>query len=149
MPKVHILARAVIENKGRYLLCHYLGAKNTFLPGGHVEPEEGLIACLARELLEELGLDSQIGNYLGAVEHLWQDAESEHYEINHCFEALLPDIMENAQPDSCEADLEFLWVYPKDFIGHNLQPAPLRQLIADMPSGGGTWWATNIGQQGR
>ena len=76
-PRVHVLARAVIERGRHFLLAHQLGESNTFLPGGHVEPEEGLVSCLRRELQEEFGLDVTIGGYLGAVEHSWCDEKGE------------------------------------------------------------------------
>ena len=56
------------------LLAQARGYAHTFLPGGHVEPGEGLRACLARELAEETGRVVEIGAFLGVVEHEWQDS---------------------------------------------------------------------------
>ncbi len=41
------------------------------LPGGHLEKGEGLVECMKRELLEELGIEPQIGGllYINIYEH--------------------------------------------------------------------------------
>ena len=144
-PKVHLLARAVITDAQYFLLAHFHSATHTFLPGGHVEPGEGLVACLAREICEELGVGSQIGPYLGAVEHLWHDAVGAHYEINHCFAVTSPQLTRTAQVTSCEPALEFLWVHASEFARYNLLPAPLRALLTHWHTGSaGVWWASTL-----
>ena len=71
--KIEILARGVLVQNGRVLLCHTKGAANTYLPGGHVEFKESARAALCREIKEEMGLDSTAGRFLGAVEHSFAD----------------------------------------------------------------------------
>ena len=43
------------------------------LPGGKVEPDETFEACLKRELLEELGIETQIGPKLPETVHQYAD----------------------------------------------------------------------------
>ena len=42
MSTINVLGRIVIISKGHVLLAHEIGARNTFLPGGHVEYNEGV-----------------------------------------------------------------------------------------------------------
>jgi 8-oxo-dGTP diphosphatase len=144
----HWLARAMVlkhDGEGTYavLLAQEIGAGHTFLPGGHIEPEEGVIQALRRELREELGVESRIGAYLGAVEAQWPDDDPRHYEMNHVFvaEAALP-------PEglvSREPHLRFFWCPLTQLDEHNLSPSPLRHLIRGYAAGDTrTWWATTI-----
>ncbi|GMA17189.1 NUDIX domain-containing protein [Deinococcus metallilatus] len=66
--KTHLLARAVIQDAGHVLVAQARGFSHTFLPGGHIEPGEGMKAVLARELSEELGLSVEVSRFLGVVE---------------------------------------------------------------------------------
>ena len=146
-PTVHILARAVIEHERHFLLAHELGVSNTFLPGGHVEPGEGLVSCLRRELKEELGLDVAIGDYLGAVEHSWCDDHGANYEINHCFEVSSEHLSHASQVTSCEPHLEFIWVHESELDDYELMPEPFREILANWKRGGkGVWWASTLSE---
>jgi 8-oxo-dGTP diphosphatase len=75
-PIVVVLA-AVIERDGRILVTRRL--RNTHLgglwefPGGKCDPGESHEACLARELREELGVESRIGEELLVTEHAYPD----------------------------------------------------------------------------
>ena len=86
------------------MLARAKGAKNTFLPGGHVEIGESVTVAIARELHEELGLEVTVGRYFGALEAYWGSFEVTNFEINHIFEVILPD---NQDIISREAHLEF------------------------------------------
>ncbi len=72
-----VVLAAVIEQDGRFLLTRRL--KGTHLaglwefPGGKRDPGESDEACLARELLEELGVSASIGAELITVEHAYAD----------------------------------------------------------------------------
>ncbi len=74
---VIIVAAAVIERDGRFLMTRRL--KGTHLagawefPGGKCDPGESLDACLARELLEELGAGARIGAEIFTVEHAYAE----------------------------------------------------------------------------
>ncbi len=144
--ELEFLVRAVIEDHGRFLVAHTKGAGNTYLPGGHVEIGEGMKHALARELDEELGIKAEVGEYLGAVEHTWDFAGVSNHEVNHLFEVTSPELS-TAQPlESLEDHIEFIWLSPTEFDEHNLQPAPLRQLLANSEQEShGIWWASTMG----
>jgi len=129
------------------LLAQEIGAANTFLPGGHVEPGEGLTDSLAREIDEELGLWCRVGAYLGTVEAQWPDPDPKHYEVNHLF------LVELAEPGvalaSREAHLRFFWCPVGELGAHNLLPAPLRELIAGYVTGERrVWWGSVLPRKG-
>lgn len=136
--EIELIVRAVIEDRGHFLIAHTNGASNTYLPGGHVEAGEGLKYALARELVEELGVESEIGMYLGTVEHVWEDGGGHSHEVNHLFEVTSPELQNDHPPQSLEDHNEFLWLAPSKFDEHNLQPKPLRQLLADWEPGSQT-----------
>ncbi|WP_102125656.1 NUDIX domain-containing protein [Deinococcus planocerae] len=130
-PQLHLLARAVIEHEGHVLLARARGHSNTFLPGGHVEPAEGLRACLARELHEETGLIFQVGAFVGVVEHRWTDRTGRlHHEVNHVFVASSPELVRWEAVPAVESHLTFEWVAVTQLEVRQLMPPPLRSWLA-------------------
>ena len=75
-PPIVVLA-AVIERDGSFLMTRrlegtHLAGKWEF-PGGKCESGEAHEACLARELDEELGVRSEIGEEIFTVEHTYPE----------------------------------------------------------------------------
>lgn len=143
MPTTHLLARAVIRREGRVLVVQAEGKQHTFLPGGHVEDDEGLENCLRRELREELGVEARIGSYRGAVEHRWQRDGNAHYEVNHCFFVRVPSLSPNVRPRAREPYLTFAWVPLHRLPDVDLQPSPLHRLLNRDPSST-PWWGSTL-----
>jgi 8-oxo-dGTP diphosphatase len=143
----HILARALILQEQpagtAVLLAQNVGKSHTFLPGGHVDPGEGLMHALVRELDEELGVSARVVTYLGVAEHQFTEDGKAHYEVNHVFLAELREPL--IEPHSREAHLRFLWCPVAALDEHNLQPEPLRALIARHVAGDtGIWWGSTL-----
>ena len=72
-PQTLLVAAAVIERDGRYLITRrqagvHLEGQWEF-PGGKCEPGETLHACLRRELREELSVDVTVGDVLLTTTH--------------------------------------------------------------------------------
>ena len=84
-----VVTAAVIERDGRVLVTRRL--KGTHLegywefPGGKCEPGEALDACLQRELREELGVNSVIGEEILATRHAYPDKQI----VLHFFSAVV------------------------------------------------------------
>jgi mutator protein MutT len=76
-PAPIVVLAAIIEKDGRFLLSRRL--KGTHLedlwefPGGKCEPGETHEACLARELLEELGVMTTVGEEIYTTEHAYPE----------------------------------------------------------------------------
>lgn len=127
--KYHVLARGIILSGEHLLVAHCIGMDNTFLPGGHVEFYEGIRNTLSREILEEIGLISEVKDYLGAVEASYGNDKTYHQEMNHLFICDIDGIHHEVSLESKEKHLEFYWIHVKSMEEHNLQPFPVRKII--------------------
>ena len=142
---VHLVARAVIEHERHFLVAQAKSASNTFLPGGHIEPGEGIPNCLKRELLEETGLNVTVGQFLGIVEADFVDEHGHrHIEINHLFLVSAPNLTRDQPVASLEPHLSFEWVSQAQFDARQLQPSPLRALLREFDLGA-AWYASSLG----
>lgn len=130
--QTEVIARAVIRRNGQILLVRLVGKKWSFLPGGHVEPGEPVELALTRELAEELGSESKINGFLGAVEHGYVEDGITHHEINLVFDVALDAL----DPVSQEHHLEFHWL-PLDRLAEaDVRPSSLKDSLAEA----GTFW---------
>jgi 8-oxo-dGTP diphosphatase len=75
--RVIVVLAAIVERGGRLLVTRRLTGTHLAglweFPGGKCEPGETHEACLARELKEELGVGSTIGDEILATEHDYAD----------------------------------------------------------------------------
>lgn len=72
-----VVVAAVIEQHGRFLLARRLAGTHLEglweFPGGKCEPDETHEACLARELMEELGVGAIVGDEILVTEHAYAE----------------------------------------------------------------------------
>jgi len=128
---VEVIARGVCVMDGQVLLCHGKDSALTYLPGGHIEFRETARQALVREIKEELGLDAVAGRFLGCCEHAFVQKGLPHAEINLVFELSVPGLKPDTPVTAAENWIGFRW-QPLDRLDEvKLEPAPLRELIAD------------------
>lgn len=145
MSNFHYLIRGLCYTDAHVLLAHCIGADNTFLPGGHIRQGEKAPDCLARELEEELAVEYvEVGQFIGAIEHKWEEASIMNYEINLVFQIQLAGIVPPEPPISRENHLEFLWVRPNELTKHNLKPYPLIDYILKHSDDDRAFWASTL-----
>jgi 8-oxo-dGTP diphosphatase len=74
--KIVKVTAAILHRDGKIIIAQrkssdHLAGKWEF-PGGKIEPGETPEECLARELKEELGIDTAVGEFLGANIHHYE-----------------------------------------------------------------------------
>ena len=132
MPFIEVIARALILREDEVLLAHSKGEDNTFLPGGHVEFAEFTEEALKRELREELGVETEVLGFLGALEYRFIHRNEAHHEINLIFHVEIEGGASRRQEmESKEPKLEFLWTKIGEIERFNLLPWPLVELIPE------------------
>ena len=106
-------AYAIIED-GSNAIALVRTQQGYLLPGGGVEPNERFEAALQREIVEELGYQSRIGEELcAAVQYLYSEAEHEYFKkYGHFFRATL--MKRVCEPT--ELDHELVWCSPHESL---------------------------------
>jgi 8-oxo-dGTP diphosphatase len=122
---IEIISRAFIQRGEKVLVAHKKGASNTFLPGGHVEFGEASDAALGRELAEELGVNSRVGEFIGLLEYKFFDGSLLIHEINIVFQVNIDE----GEVGSMEAGLEFKWIPLEAASSYVLLPEEMIFLI--------------------
>lgn len=112
-----VVTAAVIERDGRFLVTRrqrgvHLEGYWEF-PGGKCDPGETLIACLGRELREELAVDAAIGEKMFATTHAYPERTVE----LHFFRC---DIQGEPEP---QIGQEMRWVPRNELRGLAFPPA--------------------------
>ena len=126
---IEIVARGVMIRDGYVLVCHNLKKSNTFLPGGHVEWNESAPESLRREIVEEIGLKSRVGRFLGACEHAYLWKKRRVCEINLVFELNIPGLRPGKPVPSAEAKLAFEWIPLKGLERSSMEPRVLAKRL--------------------
>lgn len=133
IPGVETIARGICVSGGKILLCRGKKAGNAYLPGGHVEFGETAREALRREMLEETGLDFEIGRFRGALENSFLQDGRRHCEVNLVFE-MTPageDAGKHAKILSRESWIGFEWADLEDLDSCGLLPKEFARLRDD------------------
>jgi len=124
---IETIARGVLIQDGKVLLCKAKGSATTYLPGGHIEFGETGEAALAREMVEETGLRVTVGKLLGVVENSFLQHGKRHCEINLVY-AMAFEKPERACAAQ-EAWIEFTWCPVTDLAEYQLLPEDIRKFV--------------------
>lgn len=133
MPKLHaphhieLIARGIIFNADRILICWSIPGDYGYLPGGHVEPGESAVAALERELIEEANQPIKVGPLLAIHENAFLTKHARHHELMLMYLAKLPTRLRSARTlESAEADLAFRWMTRATFRTADIRPEPAK-----------------------
>lgn len=136
---IECIARAIIEEDGKFLLCRGRGDKNWFFPGGHIEEGESATEALMREIQEELGEESEVVRFLGASENKFRYSGVATHEINLVFEVRL---LGDSDYMSKEDHLEFAWLTGDELRDAIVFPASLCDAVLAMKDDTKPFWAS-------
>jgi 8-oxo-dGTP pyrophosphatase MutT (NUDIX family) len=85
MENFEICIRAIIQDKGKILVCFLKKEGIYFFPGGHLEFGESIPDALFREIKEELGIKIKKFSLIGLVDNFYEEEGKKHHEINLVF----------------------------------------------------------------
>jgi len=140
MKPINVLGRTVIVDQNHLLA---LAKKDYyFLPGGHVEYDEGVKATITRECEEEFSGQVKLGNFLGVMEHSFDEGEGPYHELCFLFAGELENVKYPDVPQSNEGDLKCEWL-PLDKLDEcNLLPGPMADFVRDNVDKLSVWVST-------
>lgn len=129
----NLRAAAIVIREGRVLTCRCEGEAYCFLPGGRVRAGEATREALRRELGEELGVACDVGRPVFLLESFFTLDGQAFHEVGLYYAAEVPEQRPSSVVDGGRT-IDFEWVALADVHARNLQPALLRDRLADLPS---------------
>jgi mutator protein MutT len=118
------VAAALVFREGKLLITQrypdaHLGGLWEF-PGGKREPNESFEACLARELVEELGMEVEVGQLVESLTHAYPE-KTVHLRFFRC-----RWLKHEPQPLGCAA---LKWITPPELAQYDFPAADARLLV--------------------
>ena len=129
-PSVRHVVAALILQDGKLLICQRTKTQPMALkwefPGGKIEPGEEPVAALHRELMEELGIDADIGPQVASVHHVYRRGNSVSLRF------FLVETFRN--PLENKIFNQFKWVDPQELPRYDFLDAD-KGLVQDIAAG--------------
>lgn len=85
-----------------------------FLPGGGIENNETHEECLKREALEEMGMDIELGQFIGSAQRYFYSTNEYKYYLSEGYFYFCKMGRQISKP--VEADLSLIWIEPNQAI---------------------------------
>ncbi len=144
MPKVEFIARGVLVEEGRVLLCRNVEHGYLYLPGGHIEFGESAAVALARELMEEGEVEIRVGEPAMASEEVFEAGGKRHHELNLVFHV---ERVGDGEVRSVEADIALEWYELAAVADLDVRPASAKAFLVSGGDvgGGGFSWVSAVG----
>jgi 8-oxo-dGTP pyrophosphatase MutT (NUDIX family) len=140
MEKFEICIRAIIQNKGKILVCFHKKKRYYFFPGGHLEFGESIPDALFREIKEELGIKIKKFSFIGLVDNFYKEEGKKHHEINLVFHV----IPEKIVLESREDHISFFFFDKEKFKKEKVLPIALQKAILKWQKNKKFFWASQI-----
>jgi 8-oxo-dGTP pyrophosphatase MutT (NUDIX family) len=125
------ISRGIILHGGKVLLARATDRVNYFLPGGGIKEFESAKDALTREIKEELGVASEIIEFLGIIENKWSLEKELIYETNYLFSLKLCNSTKS-NPTSKENGLKFEWKSLREIETLTIYPTCVGNLIKNI-----------------
>ena len=138
--EVEITARAIIRDRGKFLVCWHKEKKYFFFPGGHIDFGEGAKETLSREIREETGVSVKKCSFIGALENFYIEDNQPHHEIILAFEVK----MNKLKVQSKENHIEFYWKTKEELLKDGVLPVVLTRAVLTWLKNKKPFWATNF-----
>ena len=136
--KLEVSVRAIIESKGRILVCQNKKKGYYFFPGGHLKFGERPIEALQRELKEELGISFRKFSFMGIVDNIFTEDNKKHHEFVLSFSIKFKNIHNKSREDH----INFEFLSKKDFIKTKVYPLALKKATLTWFKNKKTFWAS-------
>ncbi|MCP4354248.1 MAG: NUDIX domain-containing protein [Proteobacteria bacterium] len=125
--QIEVIARAVLVQNDKILLCKVKDAKWYFLPGGHVEYGEPSEFALIRELKEECNIDNvHVDGLLGLIENKFPVEDRIQHEISMFFKVKSE---KEVVIDNQETHIEYEFVKLGELDSVKLLPETLKESL--------------------
>ncbi len=138
--KIEVLVRAIIQDKGKIVVCKKKGNNYYFFPGGHIDFGESAEKALVREIREELGLKIKKYSFIGGSEHLFTEDGRKHHEINLVFEVKVKKL----KFESKENHIDFYLKTKEDLIKERVLPIDLTKAVLKWLRDKKLFWVSQI-----
>jgi 8-oxo-dGTP diphosphatase len=136
---IEFIARGLLSEGSRVLLCRNMSGGYYYLPGGHVEFGEPAAAAAEREFMEEGGVSVRAGQCLLVHENAFTARGKRHHEVNVVFHV---EREENGEIRSQEPDLELEWVDLAALVDLDLRPEAIKAWLVSGGTDSCAWAST-------
>jgi ADP-ribose pyrophosphatase YjhB (NUDIX family) len=133
-----VCIRAIIQNRGKILVCWNKEKGYYFFPGGHLNFLESIPKALSRELKEELGMEIKKFSFIGLVDNIYEEEGKNHHEINLVFKVIPEKIIS----ESKENHISFFFFDKKRFKKEKVLPIALQKAILKWQKDKKFFWAS-------
>ncbi len=130
-PHIEMIARALIECDRHILVCTNIRKGYHYLPGGHVEFGESAAAALKREIKEECGLRSTVGDLRAIAEIVFRHKGHIYHELNMVFHVELPGRKAGkcTPVHSLESHIAFNWIPRRTLRSADVRPTAIKDWV--------------------
>lgn len=137
---INMIVRGIIIHEDHILLTTTtkdnteFAANLYFLPGGHVDYKESAIDALTREIKEEMNIEVEGMDFMGALECSWDRKGRLYHELNLVYRTHISSLNLEKPPIAVDPFHQFVWCPLSELSNYKILPEKLTPMIIEATS---------------